>query len=234
MTQHDQTQHDPEALGAYVLGALDPADVPALERHLATCPQCQGEYAAMREGRMALHELPPEALLEGPPDGGDLLLQRTLRTVRTERGKTVQRRTLAIALAAAAVVVVGVGGGVVVGRTTAPDKPIAQPTATPVPGTKQVQATDASTGASMDLTVVPAAGWVRITANVGGIPKGERCRIYVVGRDGQRELVGSWLVSEAGAAKGTVLAGQALIAPDQVAGVEVENYSGRKFVRANV
>ncbi|MBM7787236.1 anti-sigma factor family protein [Tenggerimyces flavus] len=232
------TQHDPEAIGAYVLGALDAEDVPALERHLATCPQCQGEYAAMQEGRMALHELPPEALLDGPPEGGDLLLQRTLRTVRTERGATVKRRTLAIALAAAAVVVIGVGGGAVVGRVTAPDKVITQPaptpTPTPVPGTRQVEATDAATGASMDLTVVPAAGWVRITADVAGIPQGERCRIYVVARDGKRELVGSWLVSETGAAKGTVLSGQALIAPDQVAGVEVENYSGRKFVRANI
>jgi anti-sigma factor RsiW len=230
------TQHDTEALGAYVLGALDAEDVPALERHLATCPQCQGEFAAMQEARMVLHELPPEALLDGPPDGGDLLLQRTVRTVRTERGAVVRRRTISIALAAAVVAVVGIGGGILVGRATAPDNVIAEPTQTPttVPGTRQVQATDATTGASMDLTVVPAAGWVRISAMVGGIPQGERCRIYVVARDGTRELAGSWLVSEAGEAKGTLLEGAALIAPNQVAAVEVENFSGRKFVRANV
>jgi hypothetical protein len=86
----------------------------------------------------------------------------------------------------------------------------------------------------MDLKVVPAAGWVRISATVGGIPAGERCRIFVVARDGTRELAGSWLVSAKGAAEGTKLDGQALIPMDQVAGVEVENYSGRTFVRATV
>lgn len=47
--------------------------------------------------------------------------------------------------------------------------------------------------------VVPAVGWVRVNAAVTGIPAGQQCRLIVLGRDGSRQLAGSWLVSTAGA-----------------------------------
>ncbi|HVV10035.1 zf-HC2 domain-containing protein [Amycolatopsis sp.] len=223
--------HDSGSLGAYVLGALDRQEMRAMEQHLASCRRCQAELAELRMTRAALDELPPEAMVEGPPDGGDLLLQRTLRQVRQETRDRTRRRRTVLGVAAAAVAIVFVGGGVVVGRTTAPETVAQQQ----VPaGTRTASATDASTGAKMTVSVQPAAGWVRVDASVSGIPKGEKCRIFVVAHDGSREEAGSWLVSEAGERNGTQLDGAALIAPADVQAVEVENFAGEKYVSVPV
>ena len=56
----------------------------------------------------------------------------------------------------------------------------------------------------------------------------------MVGKDGRREIAGSWRVSEKGAKQGTTLDGTALIDPGQVAAVLIENTSGRQFVKTPV
>jgi hypothetical protein len=77
-------------------------------------------------------------------------------------------------------------------------------------------------------------GWVRLSATVGGIPAGEKCRLEVVGKDGSAVLAGSWLVSPAGEANGTTLNGSALIDPAQVASVRVVSTAGEQYVSVNV
>ncbi|MEU5693801.1 zf-HC2 domain-containing protein [Actinosynnema sp. NPDC020468] len=230
------TNHDPQLLGAYVLGALDPREGRAVEEHLATCPRCRSELAELRAMEEAMGGVPPEALLDGPPEGGDLLLQRTLRQVRRERGAQLTRRRVGVGVAAAAVVAVVLGGGFAVGRGTAPE-PVAQPgTSVPAPpsGTKVGSTTDPTTGARMTVQVRPAAGWVRVNASVGGIGQGRKCRLVVVGKDGSRQEAGSWLVSQLGEKEGTNLDGSALIAPDDVAAVEVVDFDGRLLVTVPV
>ena len=86
----------------------------------------------------------------------------------------------------------------------------------------------------MTVSVLPAAGWVRITATVAGIPAGEQCKLEVVGRTGTAVLAGSWLVSEAGEANGTPLNGSALIDPSEVTAVRVVNTAGKQFVNVTV
>ncbi|WNV89358.1 zf-HC2 domain-containing protein [Umezawaea sp. Da 62-37] len=232
------TRHDQQLLGAYVLGALDEQEVRAVEDHLSTCPECRAELDDLRAVEASLGDVPPEALLDGPPEGGDLLLQRTLRQMRTERGGAVRRRQFALGAAAAVVIAVVLGSGVVVGRSTAPQEealpaPVTS-TANPPAGTKVSSFTDPDTGAVMSVQVKPAAGWVRVNAAIGGIPQNEKCRLFVVAKDGHREEIGSWLVSKTGESEGTNLDGSALIAPDDVAAVEVVNFDGKKFVTVPV
>lgn len=105
---------------------------------------------------------------------------------------------------------------------------------TTVPSTRYATATDAGTGARIAATVVPAAGWVRLSVEVTGVPAGERCRLVVVGAGGERQTAGSWVVSAKAAAEGSNLSGFALVPPDQVSAVVVENFAGRRFVSAPV
>ena len=105
-------------------------------------------------------------------------------------------------------------------------------TVTTVPGTFTLAATDSTTGAQLSARVVPAAGWVRVNVQVKGIVAGQRCRVVVVAKDGHREIAGSWLVSAAGEASGTTLDGAAIVPPDQVASVVIENENGAQFVSA--
>jgi predicted anti-sigma-YlaC factor YlaD len=230
--------HPREDLGAYALMALDEPDRRTVESHLAACRTCRDEYEELRTMTDLLGELPPEALLEGPPEDGDLLLQRTLGAVRRERvGEVTRRRWLAGAAASVAAIAL-LGGGVLAGRQSVDLPPVAVPTvtatatSTTLPGTFTVDATDATTGAQLSARVVPAAGWVRVNAQVKGIAAGQRCRVVVVAKDGRREVAGSWLVSPAGAANGTTLDGSAIVAPDQVASIAVENEEGAQFVSA--
>ncbi|PSL53114.1 putative zinc finger protein [Saccharothrix carnea] len=231
------TNHDPQLLGAYVLGVLDQGEVRAVEDHVASCSRCRAELAELRAMEEAMGDVPPEALLDGPPEGGDLLLQRTLRQVRSERGGRLRRRRVGLGLVAAAAAAIVLGGGYAVGRGTAPDVTAVGPATTqPVPpaGTKLGTATDPETGARMTVQVRPAAGWVRVNASVAGIAQNEKCRLFVVAKDGSRQEAGSWLVSAAGEEDGTNLDGSALIAPEDVAAIEVRNFDDERIVTVPV
>src|SRR5690349_20048962 len=112
-------EHDSSTLAAYALGALGPDEAREVDAHVAGCPACRTQMQELTELEAALGEVPPEAFLEGPPDGGDLLLQRTLRQVRTERSRRELPRRLLVAAGVAALVAAGLVGGTVFGRSTA-------------------------------------------------------------------------------------------------------------------
>ncbi|MFC9253076.1 anti-sigma factor family protein [Amycolatopsis thailandensis] len=231
--------HDQGQLAAYVLGGLTAAEAATFETHLASCPGCRREVRELSELRYHLDEVPPEAFLEGPPDGGDLLLQRTLRQVREEEGTQERKPRRVLALAGAAVlVVVALGAGVLVGRQTSPEPStvaLPVPTATaPVPGTRDIAATNRETGVQLAVRVAPAMGWVRLHAKAEGVRAGEKCQLVVVTKSGERVNAGSWLVSAKGEREGTGIDGSALVAPDDVASVDVVTMDGRNLVSARV
>lgn len=230
--------HMSDALGAYVLGALDERETREVDAHLAACPNCREYVDELRELSNALGEVPPEAFLDGPPEDGDLVLQRTLRQVRAEKESGVRARRLLVSAAAVVAVAIALGGGVLLGKGNGQSAPVAlppqstgqPPTTTAVAGTKEMSGS--SNGASLYVTVTPAVGWVRVNASVTGIPAGQKCQLVVVSKSGQTEVAGSWLVTQKGATKGTNLDGAALIPPDQVASVQVRNFDGHMFVAA--
>jgi hypothetical protein len=227
-------------LGAYALGALDPAEAADFERrHLQTCAQCRfdlNELVALRE---SLDEVPPEAFLDGPPEGGDLLLQKTLRRVRDEEQaapvRSAPRRGLAL-VAAAVLVVAALGGGILVGRQTgSTEPPLAVPApSTNVPGTKSVEGRDPTTGVQLAASVSPFQGWVLLDVSVKGVKAGEKCLLQVTTKDGQSVTAGSWQVSEKWESSGFSLDGSALVAPDDVKSVDIVTVDGRKLVSAQV
>jgi len=110
-------------IDGYVIGELDPEKVRVVEEHLARCPGCREEVRSLREVQRLLASVPMEAMLDGPPDDADLLLQRTLREVRSEESGTTGRRTKWAAAAVVAVAVLCVG--VLVGWTTADSQQVA-------------------------------------------------------------------------------------------------------------
>jgi anti-sigma factor RsiW len=230
--------HQTEALGAYALGALDDRETAEVREHLAQCAECRAELEAVNMMAETLGEIPPEAFLDGPPDGGDLLLQRTLRAVRAERSSSKRGRGVIGAAAAAIAVVVAIGGGVLIGEqgstsvASGPPSTTIPPTSQPtfVPGTTTISGTAA--GARLTATIIPAPGWIRVNASVTGIPAGEQCQLIVVSRSGQHVVAGGWLVSPKVAANGVNLDGSALIASDQIASIQVQNLAGHTFVTA--
>ena len=104
------------------------------------------------------------------------------------------------------------------------------PTGATPSGVRTLVGTDPATGATMTVTLTPAAGWVRVHADVGGIPAGKECVLQVVPRSGAPVTAGSWLVSPKGAKDGTSLDGSALVAPGTVAAVQVVTVQGQRVI----
>lgn len=235
------SEHDSALLGAYVLGALDEQEVRTVDAHTASCQKCRDELDELRDMESALGEVPPEAFLDGPPEGGDLLLQRTLRQVRGERAAQALRQRAFLAAAAAIASAALLGGGILIGQNTGdrtteaiPPAPTATATAptTPPGRVTFLEGRSTETGGEMRLRVTPAADWIRLNASVTGIPAGERCRLVVVAKNGDREIAGSWLVADE--EKGANLDGSAAVPMDDVAEVVIENDHGKKYVSVKV
>jgi hypothetical protein len=235
-------EHDRSLFGAYTLGVLDPDEVRAIDEHLATCDECRAELDELAEMKEFLGEVPPEAFLDGPPEDGDLLLQRTLRQVRSESAsidtpqpvpqvKTGRSRGLLAAAAVAVIAGASLGGGVLIGQNIG--EPSAQVSSTPtgpIAGEKHATATDAGTGTTMAATVIPKAGWVVVHIKADGLPAGAQCELRVVDKAGHSFVAGSWLVSEKLARQGSTIDGTALVPITQVKSVDVVTIQGKRMV----
>lgn len=102
----------------YLLGAIEPAQRAQLDRHLAACPQCRAELAALAGLPALLRRVPPgEALrlalgnpgLAGPPL--TVLLGRAARARRSDR-RRLSAAAAVITAAVAAMIAVCVAVGV--------------------------------------------------------------------------------------------------------------------------
>jgi anti-sigma factor RsiW len=238
------SEHDHSQLGAYALGALKPDEVREVDKHLAGCAEGRQELAELEEMKDFLGEVPPEAFLEGPPADGDLLLQRTLREVRSVAAESVRtapaapaapaarkKRSLWLVVAAAVVVIAGaLGGGVLIGRQSVGD----ETASTPPAGSKQATATDAKTGATMATTVEPRAGWSWVNVSVSGLTAGAECEMLVTDKSGRTLVAGSWVVSEKAARDGSRFGGGVWVPIDQVKSVEIKTVQGEHVVTTPV
>jgi hypothetical protein len=147
-------------------------------------------------------------------------------------GRSATKRPTSGVSTAAAMVVALVGGGSwLVGHQAGLDELTGQGTALPA-GT-HLSATSPVTGARVSAVIIPAAGWVRITATATGIPAGQQCNLVVVDRAGARHIAASWLVSATGQTDGTTVTGSTVVAPADVAAVAVQNVEGNEFVLAS-
>lgn len=227
----EEISHPVESLAAYSAGALDEQERPMVAKHVAECEVCRADMVELTALTETLGEVPPEFFLDGPPDN-ELPLYRTLRTMRTERARLGRPRTAAaIGLAAAALVATFVGGtalGHNHGATTAAPATVTvspAPTA-PLPGSRFLQAS--ANGAELTAEVQKRNGWVWVNASMIGLPNGDHCQLFVVGKDGRQILAGSWPVTTAA----LNIDGTADIPIDDVAAVQVRNTAGVTVVSA--
>jgi anti-sigma-K factor RskA len=102
--------------GAYVLGALSPAERSAYERHVAACATCRNEVAELAglPGLLGRLDTDTAASIGQPAKVPEKLLDTVLANARTERVKLRRRqlRERALVMLAAAGLAVVVGAGV--------------------------------------------------------------------------------------------------------------------------
>jgi len=205
------------ALGAYVLGALDPPERAEVEAHLAGCPACRDELASLAPLPGLMSRLTLDEVLSGPPPVDDAMLERLLSAAARERKTAARHRWLAAA-AAAAVLAGGSAGGAIALR--AGDGNVWQQTVAASRGPVRV---------SVHLS--DQSGGTRVQMTLHGVRSEERCSLVAVGRNGRVEVAGWWEASYSGTAEMT---GTTSIPRDQLSELKVVTDAGNTLVAVPV
>jgi anti-sigma-K factor RskA len=215
MTPEHQQLH--EALGAYVIGALDPAERRELEQHLSQCPDCTTELTRLSLlpgllGRVSEQEVNAGLLV--PSD--DLLDGVIRRLARDERAlRTQVRRWRLGAVAACVVALVAVVIAVAPWRSE-PDRVIV---AAPV-------AADA-TAATGQAAAIAWEWGTTVELQVEDLPRREAYLLWVIADDGRRERAGTWGATASGYAR---VRGASSIPRTQLRRVEVTDRAGQMII----
>jgi len=191
-----------QALGVYVVGAIDPAERAMVDAHLAQCPGCREELAGLAGlpallGRVPLGDAERFALdsdelrdLEEPPAE---LLDSLLRQIA---GRRRARRWRGLAVAAAAAVIAvggGIGGGILISGGPSP-APSAAAHA-PKQQAELVRGSNPATHVTAAVYYSPGGSGTTMQVQVSGIPNGTHCQFWMTTTSGQRLLVGGWTVN---------------------------------------
>ena len=207
-------------LGAYVLGALDPAERGRVDAHLAECDSCRDELASFAAlpgllSRASIAEV--EVVPESPrPE----LLQRLLTAVASERRRGRRVRWLSAAAAAAIVVAAATVAGVAVSARHS--TPAAAATFT---------ATNADTRVTASVTEWRKAWGAALQVQVTGVVAGsypERCQLIAVATDGTKDIAGTWAPTTSGK---IIAQGATSMSPTQIAWFEVVGSNGETYVK---
>jgi anti-sigma factor RsiW len=184
-----------QALGVYVLGAIDPAERAQVDEHLSSCQECREELASLaglpamlrkvpivEAERLAAAEQDPE--LAGVPSAEMLssLIARTTNVRRIHRWRTVA--------AAAAVAVVALGGGAFVANAL--QSPSAQGSVHPGTTWLQTSGNGPVTGAHLTVRYRNEPWGTEMEVNVTGLQPGSVCQFQVTDATGGKSVVGSW------------------------------------------
>lgn len=181
--------------GAYVLGALPPAERAVYERHLASCPACReavGEIAVLPGLLGRLDPAGLEQIVESPVAESRVPALLSAARAARRRERLVRRwRYAGTALAAACLaLLVGLGIGGVGGGTgeSGTDFRVRTVTMQPVRGAVPVSAEIALNGTTWGTEVRMRCAY----AKTGDHVKAYTFRLVAYGPDGATEQVGSW------------------------------------------
>jgi hypothetical protein len=186
-----------QALGVYVLGAIDPAERAQVDEHLATCAECREELASLaglpamlrkvpvvEAERLAAAEQDPELTEMPSPEVLTSLLGRTTNVRRIRRWRGLA--------AAAAVALVAVAGGAAV--TSALQSPGAHPPGQSAVAWHRTSGTGPVAGAHLTVRYREEPWGTEMQANVTGLQPGSVCEFRVIDKSGVSAVVGSWVL----------------------------------------
>jgi hypothetical protein len=195
-----------QALGVYVLGAIDPAERGLVDAHLNICPDCREELAGLAGLPALLRRVPVaeaermahDELGEAPADepAGDEMLRSLLaRTARHHR----ERMWRGLAAAAAIVLLAG-SAGAASWDILHPSGNGGRPAAAAPAAWRTVSGTDRATLTSVTVRYSPRSWGTAMNVQVRGVPVGTDCQFEVTDSSGHRTAVGGWTATYADSA----------------------------------
>lgn len=215
--------------GAYVLGALEPADRVAFEAHLASCPDCARRVDELAGLPAALAGVSPADLVDDGADGADdshgsvetvpdTLLPGLLRRVRhTRRRRTIVTGAVAGLAACIAALITALA---VSSPGTHPPAGRAMHAVIATP----VHATVALAGRSWGTEITLRCSYDAVAGGSGPLAYA----MTAVGRDGRHYSLGTWNI---GPGQDLTFVGGTALQPSQIARVEVTVPGGPPILR---
>ena len=211
-----------QALGVYVLGAIDPAERSQVDRHVTGCQECRDELAGLaglpallsrvsadEVGRISLEDADAAPVGATPP--GDLLESALSLTAARRRR---QHRWQAAAAAAAAVVA---AAGIVAGLRLASGAPASA--SAPPASWPTARTTSALSGVTATLRYDREPWGTAMDIQVIGVPSGTTCQLWVTDAQGVHLAVSGWTVANGHAT--AWYAGSTWVTASQVQGFDV-------------
>jgi len=224
------------ALGAYAVGALDPAETAAVRDHLVSCSDCRREYDELARLVALLSLVPSEQAEAGPPRGDQRGLAELLARVDRERRHRSRSRRLLATAAAVVALALAVTGYLAGGRQHPTATVGAPPVAVTTAQTRTLDGTDPATGVRAEVTL-RGVGWgSTVQLRLSHVSGPLTCSLVVVGNNGQRQVASTWAVpaGEYGGDGSTPsvlgVSGAVGLAPTEVARLEVVTASGQRLV----
>jgi Putative zinc-finger len=225
------------SLGVLVLGALEPAERPGIEAHLAGCTRCTAILAELAPLPGLLHRLDPVAQTapapssaQSPPPSPSPLQPLVLsspdlraRLVDLARAERLQRRRKwAGAVAAAAVIIAVLGVGAVTGGWWGNDR---------ADQVTVASATDARSDVRADVSLMRDDTGSQLALRLTGVAPEEHCKLVAVDADGHWDVAAAWVATYQGQATVT---GHSSFRPDQIKRLLVVTDAGRTLVKVPI
>jgi hypothetical protein len=223
------------SLGVLVLGALEPAERPAIEAHIAACARCNAILAELAPLPGLMHRLDPfehgpaassqSSSAQSPPQSSPPpplplvpleLRERLLLAARKER--TRRRRWVAGIAAAAVFVVLSLAAAATSGLWGHSEATVAS-------------ATDARTSVRADVRLMPDATGSELALSLTGVTPAEHCKLVAIDAQGRRDVAAAWVATYDGRATVT---GHTSFRPDQITRLVVVTDAGSTLVRVPI
>ncbi|MFI9816200.1 anti-sigma factor family protein [Saccharothrix variisporea] len=197
------------SLGAYLLGALDPAERSAFEVHLRTCATCRREMVRLAPlpGLLAQVDLADlDVPFDDPVPDPDLLPLPPVAAPEPPAPRRTPTRRRTLVLLGAGLVAVLVAVGVLVFAPAREPDPV------------HLAAADSATGVSATADLVAKEWGTEMWLTIKNAPKGKRCKLVVHDRAGRAEIGGWWGTDHPEDAR---IPGSTSFAVDQIERLEV-------------
>lgn len=211
------------SLGAYLLGALDPAERSVFERHLNTCQVCRDELIRLAPlpgllGQVSLADLEQPFDDPDPYDNQPLPPLAVVRPEPEPEPRRSRRPLLLVGVGLALVLLVAAGvflPRVIGGDAVVATDPPATSTAPPPP---TWSAMDNRTGVAASAAMVSHGWGTELRLKLRDVKPGLRCLVVLYAKDGTKEIGGWW---GTGGTEGEVIPGSSSFAVDGIDHLEV-------------
>jgi hypothetical protein len=242
---HCTANRDPslrEAVGAYLRGALEPAESDRVAAHLADCASCREEYGELIELLPLLASVTEGEAINGPVRPEPAVLGRVLQTTaqfgadqpgfgqvgadhaarRHKGGRRPLRRTprTRIALAVSCIVLAAAGSGI--GMMMSGSKP-GNPAGSWSASAAATQAYPGEAAITATVQVSPASWGSKIQLKMASVPKGYTCDMVVIDGSGHRQTAGNWKAKDTGP---FTVSGSVSLTPNLISSIEVDLPNG--------